>query len=315
MTLALVLLLGAALIAVAAPPMLRRVAATSLPPGMVLAAWLGSLAGALFFGVSAVIILIWPNHAPAESAVEALVRCLSAVSHAIQPWITEVLAGAGALALSALVARAVILGRRHARAQARLLDYHREVISIVAHSRGDDVMWLAHPMPMAYSVAGRPGFVVATDGLSQCLSSGERDAVLAHERAHLRGSHHRLVSACDILAAVFPAVPLFAAAPSAVKTLVELTADQHAARATSAATVCAALVAVSASPLPQPAGTLGLSNETSLRLVKLRTSWRMRCPRLSYAAAAALSMAVPAAAALAGLATASAGLCLVLAVL
>ncbi|XGU21755.1 M48 family metalloprotease [Rhodococcus sp. 3Y1] len=66
---------------------------------------------------------------------------------------------------------------------------------------------------MAYSVAGKPGFVVATQGLSSALSGGERDAVLAHERAHLSGGHHRIVGACEVLAAVLPRVPLFAAAP------------------------------------------------------------------------------------------------------
>ncbi len=313
MTLALVLLLGAALISMATPRMLGPLAATSVPPGVLLAAWLGSIAGALFFGASAVVTLAWPDHAPAETAVEAVVRCLSAVSHAMQPWITETLAATGALALLTITVRAVILGRRYTREQTRLLDYHRDVVSIVAHSRDDGVMWLAHPMPMAYSVAGRPGFVVATDGLSQCLSGSERDAVLAHERAHLRGSHHLIVTTCDILAAVLPAVPLFAAAPAAVKTLVELTADQHAARATSTATVCSALTVVSASTLPQPAGTLGLSNEISLRLLKLRVSWRTRCPKVSYATAAALSMAMPVATALVGLAATSAAVCLTLA--
>ncbi|MEE2035437.1 M56 family peptidase, partial [Rhodococcus sp. CC-R104] len=69
---------------------------------------------------------------------------------------------------------------------------------------------------------------------------------------------------------------------------------------------------VSASTLPQPAGTLGLSNETSLRLLKLRVSWRMRCPKVSYATAAALSMAMPAVTALVGLGATSAAVCLTL---
>ncbi|MGN5240885.1 MULTISPECIES: M48 family metalloprotease [unclassified Rhodococcus (in: high G+C Gram-positive bacteria)] len=311
MTLALVLLLGAALISIAAPRMLARLAGTSLPPGVLLAAWLGSLGGALFLGASAVVTLAWPDHAPAEAAVEAVVRCFTAMSHAVQPWITETMAAVGALGLLAVVVRAVILGRRYAREQARLRTYHRDVVAIVARSRDDDVMWLAHPMPMAYSVAGRPGFVVATDGLSDFLTTGERDAVLAHERAHLRGGHHLIVTTCDILAAVFPVVPLFASAPSAVKTLVELTADQHAAHATSTATVCSALTVVSASTLSQPAGTLGLSNETTLRLRTLNLSWRTRWPRLSYATAAALSVTMPMATALAGLAVVSASVCLV----
>lgn len=309
MTLAVILLLGAVLIAVASPRLLQRLTDTPLPPGLALAAWLGSIGGTLFFGTSAVVVSLWPDHAPAEATVEALVWCLSVVSHAAAPWITEALAGIGTLALVAAVVRTTAIGRRYTRAQARVRDYHREVVAIVARSRGDDVMWLDHPMPLAYSVSGRPGFVVATEGLSNCLSTGERDAVLAHERAHLLGRHHRIVSACDILAAVFPYVPLFGAAPTAVKTLVELTADQHAARITSVPTVRAALTAVSASSLPRPAGTLGLSNDTSLRLRKLRTTGRARWPRLSCAAIVAVSMLGPAVTVLAGATVAYAVAC------
>lgn len=310
MTLALILLLCAALIMVVAPRLLRRMAATSLPPRLLLTAWLGSLAGALFFAGSAVVVLAWPDHAPAEAAVEALAQCLSIVSHAVRPRITEILAVAGGLAAVMVLARIWVLGRRHTRARARMRTYHLQVVSIVARSRGDGVMWLDHPMPLAYSVAGRPGFIVATEGLSSCLSRGERDAVLAHERAHLRGGHHHIVTACEVLASVFPIVPLFAAAPSAVKTLVELSADQHAAQATSAATVGSALTAVSASPLPQPAGTLGVSNETSLRLRKLNTTAPVRCPRLSCVTVAALSWAVPTAVVFGTVAIASAAACL-----
>ncbi|UPK66474.1 M56 family metallopeptidase (plasmid) [Rhodococcus pyridinivorans] len=312
MILATILLLGAVLIAVAAPAALRRLTSTALPPGLLLAAWLGSMVGTLFFAGSAVVVLAWPDHAPAEAAAETLVRCLSTISHAVQPWITEILAGAGVLALATLAGRTLVLGRRHVQAQARLRTYHLQVISIVARSREDGVMWLDHPMPLAYSVAGRPGFVVATEGLSSCLSRGEREAVLAHERAHLNGGHHHIVSGCEILAAVFPAVPLFSAAPGAVRTLVELAADQHAVRATSAATVGAALTAVSSSILPQPAGTLGLSNETALRLRKLGATASVRCPKLSCATAAALSWTLPAVAAWGAVAAVSVLTCLAL---
>lgn len=309
MILAAILLLGAGLIAVSTPAALRRLGSTALPPGLLLAAWLGSMIGTLFFTGSAVVVLAWPDHAPAEDAVEALVRCMSTVSHAVQPWITELLAGAGALALATLTGRAMVLGRRHMQAQVRIRTYHLQVISVVARSRGDGVMWLDHPMPLAYSVAGRPGVVVATEGLASCLSSDERDAVLAHERAHLRGGHHHIVTVCEVLAAVFPRVPLFTAAPGAVRTLVECTADQYAAQATSAATVGSALTAVSASGLPLPAGTLGLSNETSLRLRKLGATTQIRCPKLSYATVAALSWVMPAATALGAVAIFSAAAC------
>ena len=119
------------------------------------------------------------------------------------------------------------------------------------------VLWLDHPMPMAYSVAGRPGFVVATKGLSDCLTASEREAVIAHERAHLRGHHHRIINVCEVFAKALPVIPLFKAAPAAVRRLVELAADDRAAQATSPDAVRSALRVVATSPLPQPVWTLG----------------------------------------------------------
>ena len=66
MTLAVILLVGAALIAVAAPTLLRRLTDTALTPRTVLAAWLGSIGGTVFFGASAVAVSLWPENAPAE---------------------------------------------------------------------------------------------------------------------------------------------------------------------------------------------------------------------------------------------------------
>ncbi len=103
-------------------------------------------------------------------------------------------------------------------------------------------------MPMAYSVAGRPGFVVATRGLSDCLTESERDAVIAHERAHLRGHHHRIINVCEVLAKTLPMIPLCVAAPAAVRRLVELAADERAAYITSPDAVRSALRVVATTP-------------------------------------------------------------------
>jgi beta-lactamase regulating signal transducer with metallopeptidase domain len=54
--------------------------------------------------------------------------------------------------------------------------------------------------------------------------------VLAHERAHLAGRHHLLLTVTRSLAAVAPAVPLFARGTSAVARLAEMRADDVAAR-------------------------------------------------------------------------------------
>ncbi|MFD5751387.1 M56 family metallopeptidase [Streptomyces sp. NPDC127033] len=53
---------------------------------------------------------------------------------------------------------------------------------------------------------GRRGRVVVTSGMVRSLKPGEREVLLAHERAHLAGRHHLLSAVVDLVAAVHPAI-------------------------------------------------------------------------------------------------------------
>ncbi len=80
----------------------------------------------------------------------------------------------------------------------------------------------------AYAVPGRPGRIVAGQGLLGALSALERRALLAHERAHLARGHHWHLAAVTIAAALHPALrPLRPAASCAT----ERWADESAAEA------------------------------------------------------------------------------------
>ena len=65
-----------------------------------------------------------------------------------------------------------------------------------------------HSQPAAYCVAGRQPMLILTAGAVQALDTGQLDAVLAHERAHLTGRHHRLVAMARIGREVLPFLPL-----------------------------------------------------------------------------------------------------------
>lgn len=54
--------------------------------------------------------------------------------------------------------------------------------------------------PIAYSVAGRAGQIVVSRGLLVRLTPDERRVVFAHEAAHLRLRHHRLLWLADVAA-------------------------------------------------------------------------------------------------------------------
>lgn len=86
---------------------------------------------------------------------------------------------------------------------------------------------LDDPAPHAFTLPGRPGRIVVSTGLLRALDPAQRKALLAHERAHLRCSHHVFVLVTQVAAATNP---LLRPAAKAVGYTVERWADEHAAR-------------------------------------------------------------------------------------
>lgn len=96
--------------------------------------------------------------------------------------------------------------------------------------------------PAAYCVPSGRHRVAVSAGALAWLTPGQLQAVLAHERAHLRGHHHLILAAAAALARAFPAIPLLAAAAAEFAVLAEMTADAAAARRHDPADLAAALV-------------------------------------------------------------------------
>jgi Zn-dependent protease with chaperone function len=80
--------------------------------------------------------------------------------------------------------------------------------------------------PDAFAVASGGGAVVMTTGLASQLSSDEMEALVLHERAHLRYRHQVSVQVTEVAAQL---VPLLLAASSAVRHAAERHADECAA--------------------------------------------------------------------------------------
>lgn len=118
--------------------------------------------------------------------------------------------------------------------------------------RPDGVHVLADSRPRAVAVLGLPGRVVLSTGMVALLSAGELDAVVAHERAHLRRRHHLGVVAMRLAAIADPLLrPMVAVTEHAV----EREADEDAAlvvgdRRTVARAVIRASLAGAGSPRP-----------------------------------------------------------------
>ena len=143
---------------------------------------------------------------------------------------------------------------------------HDETLAVVGR-RGlvPGMVLLEDDRPAVYCVPGRRRIVFTTGALRR-LDRDELDAVLAHERAHLDGRHHLVIILAGGLRTAFPHVPLFAAAASQISCLVEMAADDAAARRAHRLTLAGALLTLAAARVP--AGALGAGGTTAAQRIR-----------------------------------------------
>jgi hypothetical protein len=271
MTTALALLAGAFTTAWFVPFLLHRLDLRRRDPVLLIVTWFVSMAGVFLAAAAAALVLLLPDHGPGGRLLAAFHQCWSAVQHGSPPRVEEAAGVVGVVLLAAFAARLLVVSVRGLRRRARRWRESLSVLRMVARptSGSADVLWLAHERPLAFSMSGRPGVVVATEGLVRHLAPDAVAAVVAHERAHLSGRHHLLVATADALHTVLPFVPLFRAAPRAVRQLVELAADVTALRACGPAAVHSALLKVTRHDLPGTALAMA-QDAVELRLARLR---------------------------------------------
>ena len=161
----------------------------------------------------------------------------------------------GLVLAGVVVARTALAAVGHLRAAGGQALRHAHTARLAGHLEPAlGAVVVDHPQPTAYCVAGRCPTVIVTTGAMAALDSGQLDAVLAHERAHLAGRHHALKAAARIARQVFPLLPLLRDAEAQVARLAELHADDTAIRAADPGALASALVVlatpVQATPAP-----------------------------------------------------------------
>jgi Zn-dependent protease with chaperone function len=163
-------------------------------------------------------------------------------------------AGLGLTLAGAVVARTALTAMTHLRAAGRQALQHAQTARLVGRPEPAlGATLVDHPQPAAYCVAGRHPTVVLTTGAVQALDADQLAAVLAHERAHLTGRHHRLIAMARIGRQVLPFVPLMRDADAQVARLAEMHADDAATRTCEPAPLATALVILAAGASPAPA--------------------------------------------------------------
>lgn len=176
--------------------------------------------------------------------------------------ITSTAGAALALAVLARVAhaftrRAVLITRGRAAQRRQLAVLARDEAGLLV---------LDHDHAAAYCVPGRRNAVVVTSAAMDCLDDAQLAAVMAHEHAHLRGRHDVVVAGTAALADAFPFLPAFRVAATEVARLVELRADDVAARSAGRLPLATALVRLAEASTP--AGALGAGGASTVGRVR-----------------------------------------------
>lgn len=236
------LLVATVVLGFAAPHWLGLLAAPHRHPRVALAAWLTSQA--LFVGaVAAVPLVLWVRPGDRWHLLpSSTLSCVSSLrQNGTVPWFLAVEATLWAVGLL-LVGRIALVVSRGLLRHRRVTEEHASVLRLVGrrNSTDGDVFHVVGPGVAAYSIGGRSPAIVLGTGVID-LEPPAREAILAHERAHLRGRHHLLVAWSDALSAAVPVVPLARVGATWVRVLVELSADRQAAASCGPSAVCAAL--------------------------------------------------------------------------
>lgn len=270
----MILLAGLGLIVltlgIGAGPLLGRSAWSHRLPKVAAFAWLGVLAGTIAAAVGMVMMISTGQQGLGHRMAEWLVNC----------WHHHDSGGARWYALNAALLGATLIAMyvaaRRYRRTLRQRRRHHEALQFVVRASGEqgDVCVLDHPIPVVYCLPAPSRPIVVSSGALDQLEDGEFQAVLAHERAHLRHRHHVLLTVVDALAAALAWLPSFRDARRHLPLLLEMTADEIAARHWGHQTVAIALRKLAISPRPAGGLAAGASDHSQLvqRLARLESS-------------------------------------------
>lgn len=182
-------------------PAARRLA-DALPPRA--AAWLLAGTAVLLAGCSTAALALLAG------AGALRLPPVAALGHLRLPVVGDrVTVPAACVAAVLLCAVAAALVRELRRGAVRTARARRAAAA--AGSAAGDLTVLQDGHPDAYALPGRPGTIVVTTGMLRALDAREREALMAHERAHLAGRHHLFLYALALSAACHPALRVLSA--------------------------------------------------------------------------------------------------------
>jgi len=262
----LTLLLGASIVGVYGHRPLLWLADRRVDPTILLTGWVLLSVGLVSSTVAMIGLLALPaDDHPSTGFFRLAGGCWTAVAAGTVPGWRQVFAAVSVALTLGIVMRLGFATWARLRARRQQAPHLRQLRLLALGAPSGSPLWVDDDRAMALSIGGRPGLIILTEGLRKQLPPAAVQATLEHERAHLRGHHHVLVTVVETLAAALPWSPLLRAAPAATKDLIELAADAQAARRCGPEAVRTALHLLTGHPTP----TLGLAMASRLTEVRM----------------------------------------------
>ncbi|GAA1017519.1 hypothetical protein Aple_032030 [Acrocarpospora pleiomorpha] len=249
------------------PRLLARARWTDRAPRLAIILWLAGCTSAIASAILATVATAVPSDTIGHALASVVEACFMLLDHGFDPaamplaaWLVLATGGLVAVRAAYSVGKVLFTAWRERRQHAEML------VILGRHDHDLDAIVLEYGEPLVYCLPGRQAKTVITTAALRALRPEHLTAVLAHERAHLRGRHHLVLGLVDGLARAFPGLPLFAKARSEIVRLVELHADDVAARHHPRLHIAAALVSLATGRAP--AGALAAGGETALARVR-----------------------------------------------
>jgi Zn-dependent protease with chaperone function len=280
MSVAICLLVYSFAVATLSPWVLLRLTRAGTVPRLGVVAWLAAMVSVVASWLTATALLVvsltrnWDQPGRLATACFAtLRRVVEGSSGALLQAGLFILAAAAASALSTLGWRS---GRSLWRTRTLSRGHAERARVIGRRIDGVDAIVVDAPERAAYCVAGRPDTIVVTRAALDALTDRHLQAVLAHERAHLAGRHHHVLAFARALAVAIPRITLFSTGAREIARLLEMAADDTAARSHGSQTLLDALLALSVGVLAPQGAIAAAGTDVLARAERLAEPFSVR---------------------------------------
>ena len=164
---------------------------------------------------------------------------------AVVPKLWNLAAIVPVLLIAAVVMRFVALAMSDRRRRRAL----RRRLTAASSARIGEAQVIRSDVPTAFCIPGRHPLVVVTAATVEMLDTREVEAVLDHEREHLKRRHALQITVAEAVGGILGRLGLLRGYATQVRRLAELAADDAASHRHGSSTVASALIAMAASPV------------------------------------------------------------------